>query len=142
MWNLQLRIGIAELVFACSLAFLAALAVLFVIEWPVALVPAVTYALASVAAHAGYRIHAGEQARVAETERAVTFRVIETRGACPVGRQRGDLVSVTGGRVTPFVCQEAQAVLKIASASPDSAQEWCCPLYEHLLVFKREKLAA
>jgi len=142
MWSLQLRIGIPEIVFLASIAFLSGLVVLFVLAWPVGLVPTVTYGMASVAAYAGYRQHAAEQAHLAEAERVVAFRVIETRGTCPVGRRRGDLVTVSGSVVTPFLCEEASAVLKIASTSRDADKEWCCPLYEHLLVFKREKLAA
>ena len=72
----------------------------------------------------------------------MAFRVIGSRGTCPVGRREGDLITVTGGKVVPFLCEEAQAVLRMATTGPDGSREWCCPVYEHLLVFKEEKVAA
>lgn len=142
MWNLQLRIGVPEMLFVGSLVFLTGLAVLFVVEWPVALIPAATYGITSVAVYALYRQHAREQVRAAEAERAVSFRVIETRGVCPVGRHEGDLITVTGGKTDPFVCEEARAVLRMAASERYDGREWCCPVYEHLLVFKKEQAAA
>jgi hypothetical protein len=142
MWNLQLRIGVPELLFVGSLAVVAGLAVLFVVEWPIALVPAATYGLTSVAAYAAYRQHAREQVRAAETERAVSFRVIDNRGVCPAGRREGDLITVTGGATDLFVCEEARAVLRMAASERYNGREWCCPVNEHLLVFKREKSVA
>ncbi len=136
------RIGIAEAVFAGSCVFLAGLIALFILEWPVGLIPAATYALSTTAGYVGYRQYTKERTRAEEAERSVRFRVIETRGVCPVGRHRGDVIAVTGGGVSPFVCEEARTVLQMAALDRYDGKEWCCPLYEHLLVFKKETRAA
>ena len=142
MWNVHLRIGPAELVMAGSLLLLASLVTLFIIEWPVGLVPAATYAVASTAAYTGYRQYAKERMRAEEASRAVRFRVIGSRGVCPAGRHEGDVITVGSQTVTPFVCEEARAVLRMATLAQYDGTAWCCPVFEHLLVFKKEKVAA
>ncbi len=141
--TVNLRIGLPEVVTMGSLLFLAALVVLFIVEWPVGLVPAATYAVASVGSYAGYRQYARERGKAAEGERAQRFRVVETRGDCPLGHRTGDVLTVSGGNVSPFVCPEASAVLRAAStADGDPARKWCCPVYDHLLVFEKQRAAA
>jgi uncharacterized repeat protein (TIGR04076 family) len=143
MWAMKVSIGPAEVAAAAGLAFLAGLAVLFVLEWPVGLIPAVTFAMASSAAYAGYRLHEREQARAARAK-VVQFRVIDRHGVCPLGRHVGDVISYSGEHTEPFICEEARAVLAMATSGPDweRPKEWCCPVYEHMLVFRREKAAA
>ncbi len=141
--TVNLRIGLPEVVTMGSLLFLAALVVLFIVEWPVGLVPAVAYAVASVGAYAGYRQYVRERGQAEEGERVQRFRVLETRGVCPLGRRAGELLTVSGGDVSPFVCPEASAVLRAASeADADPARKWCCPVYDHMLVFEKQRAAA
>ncbi len=141
--TLNLRIGLPEAVAMGSLVFLAALSVLFIIEWPVGLVPAVTYAVASVGSYAGYRQYVRERSKAEEGERVQRFRVVETRGVCPLGRRAGEVLTVSGSDVSPFVCPEASAVLQAASAAEgDPSRKWCCPVYNHLLVFEKQRAAA
>lgn len=149
MLTLNLRLGIAELALAASLVFIGALVVLFVVEWPVGLVPAASYAIASAGAYAGYRVHQRERAAAAVREEAadrkvtVKFRVVDTRGACPLGRRTGDVIAVgEDGAVSPFVCPEAAAVLQIAARDGQNVEQWCCPVYDHMLVMRREAVAA
>ncbi len=142
MWSLHLRIGVPEFIVFGSLLFLAGLTALFIMEWPVGLIPAASYGIASVAAYAGYRQYAKERRRVEEAERAVRFRIVDTRGLCPVGRHAGEVITVGGAAVTPFVCEEARAVLQMAAQDRYDGKDWCCPVYEHLLVFRKEKAAA
>lgn len=141
--TLNLRIGLPEVVTMGSLLFLAALVVLFIVEWPVGLVPAATYAVASVGSYAGYRQYVRERGKAEEGERVQRFRVVETRGVCPLGRRTGEVLMVSGGNVSPFVCPEASAVLQAATAADgDPARKWCCPVYDHLLVFEKQRAAA
>jgi hypothetical protein len=48
-----------------------------------------------------------------------------------------------GLEAVPRLCEHAQAVLRRASAERDDAavHEWCCPVYDHLLVFQPEQAA-
>ena len=143
MWAMNLRIGVAEVVAIGSLLLLAGLAVLFALQWPVGLIPAVTFAMANGAAYAGYRLYERERAREAGSK-VVQFRVIDRHGVCPLGRQVGDLISYSGEHTEPFICKEARAVLGMATSAPawQLPKEWCCPVYEHMLVFRQEKAAA
>ena len=141
--TINLRFGLPEVVAMGSLLFLAALVALFVVEWPVGLIPAATYAVATVGSYAGYRQYVRERRKAEEGERVKRFRVVETRGVCPLGRRAGEVLMVSGGDVSPFVCPEASAVLQAASAAQgDAARKWCCPVYDHLLVFEKARAAA
>jgi len=79
MRTMNLRIGVAEVVAVGSLLLLTGLAVLFALQWPVGLIPAVTFAMANGAAYAGYRLYERERAREARSK-VVQFRVIDRRG--------------------------------------------------------------
>jgi hypothetical protein len=122
----------------------------------IAIVPGLTYA---VAATAIYSIYQTESQRAAEprAEAAViargladvaipsSFRVVGARGVCPLGREVGDVLTVdAAGSVTPQVCPHAEAALRAASleAGEPGITDWCCPVYDHLLVFRPEALAA
>lgn len=138
MWTLNLRLGLAELFAAASLLVVAGLlAVGLTNGWEIALVPALTYALAVVATYVGYRQYVARE--IAAAKPPVRFEVVGARGVCPLGYHEGDVVTVgAAGGVTPRLCQPAQAMLRVAaedSANGD-VQEWCCPVYEHMLVFR------
>ena len=147
MLTVNLRFGTAELALAISLVFLSALVVLFIVEWPVGLVPAASYAVASVGTYAGYRVASRERdlaaARQAELEsESVKFRVVHTMGTCPLGHTTGDVIAVSAsGTVTPAVCPEAAAMLQMAARDGHVAR-WCCPVYDHMLVLRKEAVAA
>lgn len=67
-----------------------------------------------------------------------TFKVVGSRGICPRGMGQGDFVEVgADGSVSPGLCAEAEAVLCMASEDHSEVREWCCPVYDHLLVFKK-----
>ncbi len=70
---------------------------------------------------------------------AVTyFKVVGSRGICPWGVTQGDFLKLAAaGPVTPSVCAVAEAVLRMAVKDNSEVREWCCPVYEHLLVFKK-----
>ena len=146
MWTINLRLGIAELALATGLAFLAGLTVLFILEWPVGLVPAVSYGLLLAVAYAGYRVHTAERqkastqhaAEVPPQRQAISFRVVDTLGACPLGRRLGDVITVTPGHpTTPQVCPAAETVLRLAAADGRDVNRWCCPIYDHMLVLEK-----
>ena len=67
------------------------------------------------------------------------FKVVGSRGICPKGLTQGDYLKVAAnGAIAPHLCPEAEAVLNMAAKDDDSeVREWCCPVYDHLLVFKR-----
>jgi hypothetical protein len=144
MWTLNLRIGWPEFLLAGSLAFLAGLVVLFILEWPVGLIPAGTYAITSVGAYAGFRQSSREQERQRAEERAPTrFRIVGGVGTCPLGLRTGQEVAVPAiGSPTPMICAEAEAVLRMAAADGQVVRQWCCPVYDHMLVFEKEAVAA
>ena len=50
----------------------------------------------------------------------------------------------SGGEITPELCPHAETVLRLASTEDEQpgVRQWCCPVYDHLLVFRRERLAA
>ena len=69
---------------------------------------------------------------------AVYFKVVGSRGICPMGVTQGDFLKLTtSGSVTPSLCASAEAVLHIAAADDSEVREWCCPVYDHLLVLKK-----
>lgn len=79
----------------------------------------------------------------ADRPAASAFRVVGARGTCPLGYRKGEVITVgEGGAVSPHLCPAAEAVLRLAAAGEDGAERWCCPVYEHLLVFQRERIAA
>ena len=66
------------------------------------------------------------------------FKVVGSRGLCPRGVIQNDLLKVSAdGLVSPHLCPEAEAVLNMAAADDSEIREWCCPVYDHLLVFKK-----
>jgi len=147
MRALNLRLGWAELFVLASLPIVAGfLTPAFIGGWTVALVPGLTYLLAVGMLYTLYRLYLAERAQVSVAAAAgVTFRVVDARGVCPLGRRKGDLVTVeVGGPVTPALCPHAELVLRRAAiiGEEQPVQQWCCPVYEHLLVFERELKAA
>lgn len=80
-----------------------------------------------------------------ETQRQpvpAVFRVVGTRGICPMGYGRGTMFTVdANGDVSPRMCAAAEAVLRQAAQEKNGARERCCPIYDHLLVFRREPQA-
>ena len=69
------------------------------------------------------------------------FRVVGSRGVCPRGMKPGDLVTLSqSGSISPSLCPLAEATLRSVAASgtdPSEPTEWCCPIYDHLLVFSQ-----
>jgi len=143
---MYVRLGFAELFTAVSLLAVAGLVTLgLTTDWTIALVPGITYALAITAAYAGYRQYVREESVPKVLELPVRFQVVDSRGVCPFGHGKGDFVTVTRrGLVLPQLCPPAEAVLRLATEAGEEAQaqEWCCPVYEHLLVFRRAQVAA
>ena len=145
MWSINLRVGAAEFITLASLFVVAALMAVAYFENPIVLVPGVTYGLASSGVYLLYRRYARDVGRIAESVAAARFRVVDTHGVCPYGRQKGDLVAVgPGDRMSPQLCPEAAQVLQLAVQGRDGqpVEQWCCPVYDHLLVFQRERIAA
>ena len=148
MWTINVRVGVAEF---ATVFLLAAVVIVVAVAfragglWPVALVPGFTYVLAIGAAYSLYRRHAGEQAMLASqsVSAAASFRVVDVRGECPLGRRKGDVVSVNGS-VVPQFCEPAERVLRMAASGngTPATERWCCPVYDHLLVFERVPSAA
>ncbi|MBI2165063.1 MAG: hypothetical protein HYU29_01505 [Chloroflexi bacterium] len=163
------RLGLAEMVGLGGLALVVALVAVGVLTgWTIAVVPGLTYLLASGAAYYLYRQHLRERAQVSQTatiqaERkeavgtllvkrpaaqaaaTLAFRVVGARGVCPLGHRAGELVLVgPGGETTPRLCGPAEAILRMAASEsePQQVKEWCCPIYDHLLVFRPEARAA
>jgi hypothetical protein len=135
------RVGLAEYVFGIGLIAVGGLAIWAVSSgFVIAIVPGVSYLVAGSAAYGIYRAESARRAWA-----AMSFRVVDARGSCPLGRGIGDLVTIgTEGNVTPELCEHGQAVLRMASEEgPESVgSSWCCPVYDHLLVFRREPAAA
>ena len=66
------------------------------------------------------------------------FKVVGTRGLCPRGIIENDFVKMSAdGRITPGLCPEAEKVLHMAAEDDSEIREWCCPVYDHMLVFKK-----
>ncbi|MEE9248007.1 MAG: hypothetical protein V3U79_04840 [Dehalococcoidia bacterium] len=166
MRSQNVQLGLAEYVGLAGL-LLAGVAVGFGVAsgWIIAIGPGITYIVAGGAAYLIYRQHKRERAKgwrvvpsttehmeqatarpsieasLAQTAGMIAFRVVGARGACPLGRNVKDLIYVDPeGAVTPQVCLYAQATLRMAAAEEgeDEVAEWCCPIYDHLLVFRRE----
>lgn len=144
MWTLNIRIGRAELFTLASIPVVAALLIpAFTVDWVIALVPATGYLVALGAAYTVYRRYAGERAAVVEL--ATRFQVVDVRGVCPLGRREGEVVTVgPTGSVVPQLCPPAQAVLRLATVAGEerAVKELCCPIYDHMLVFRRQLKAA
>ena len=145
-WEVRIRLGWVEFFTLFSMLAVAALLVPALrAGWAIALVPGLTYLLAMGAAYVLYRQYARERAQASRLATAVTFRVVDVRGVCPLGRRTGDLITVgSGDGAVSELCEAAQQVLRLAAASGNgqAAERWCCPIYEHLLVFQREPVAA
>ena len=66
------------------------------------------------------------------------FKVVGTRGLCPRGILENDFVKLgADSRVAPALCPEAEKALRMAAEDDSEVKEWCCPVYDHLLVFKK-----
>jgi hypothetical protein len=69
---------------------------------------------------------------------ATYFKVVGARGLCPKGINPGDFMEVSAnGLVTPHLCPEAELILNMAAGTDSETREWCCPVYDHYLVFKK-----
>ena len=69
---------------------------------------------------------------------ATCFKVVGARGLCPKGINPGDLMKVSvNGQVTPGLCPPAESILNMAAGTESEIREWCCPVYDHYLVFKK-----
>jgi hypothetical protein len=145
-------VGVPEYLLLLTLALVAGLVVWGVrAGWAIVLVPGMIYFVGAVAIYGIYRIESRRLegatqivSRIASLGAAV-FRIVETRGVCVRGRQVGELVSVgSEGEITPELCSHAAAVLRRAAVEDEesSVERWCCPVYDHLLVFRRELVAA
>ncbi len=147
----------AALVLVIAVAALAARA-----GHPIVLVPAIGVALIFGAAYALHRLHAREaaglhlvesageaavpipiplHAREAPKPVAAAFRIVGAHGAiCPRGCGIGQIVTLDAtGRTSPQLCPAAEAVLRMAASgeAAEPVKEWCCPIHDHLLVFRR-----
>lgn len=147
MWTLRLRVGLPEVGTALTVLALAAIvAGAISAGWIIAVVPAVTYTLGVGVAYGVYRHYTAERVRSERLQQpgAQAFRIVGARGSCLLGRRVGELLVAGGaGSVEPEVCPHAAAVLKTAAADGrEGVEEWCCPVYDHLLVFRRERQAA
>ncbi len=142
--TLTVRFGWAEFLMLASLAIGAGIVAAAIAGgWTIALVPGITYGLAIVGAYGLYQ-RLEERAQIAaEVPAPARFQVVDTRGVCPLGHRKGDLLTVdAAGSVAPQVCPAAAAVLELAADSEEEVQEWCCPVYDHMLVFRRQLKAA
>ena len=148
MWTINLRLGLAEFFALASLLAVAGLLTLaFANGWTIALVPGLTYALAIGVTYVLYQQYASKEARASQPAALSTrFQVVNVQGVCPLGRRKGDLVTVdrAGSAVVPQLCPPAEAILRLAAAAGEEQEvkEWCCPIFDHLLVFRRELRAA
>lgn len=161
------RFGLAELVTLAGFLIVAVIVgVALSRGWLVAIIPGITYVLAVAAAYLVYRRSRTATAPAAQPQATarrqapasailrpsgvaaqaapLAFRVVDTRGVCPMGYKKDAVIAVTsGGSVHPPLCAAAEAVLRMAAKEdPTKASDWCCPVYEHLLVFRREAQAA
>ena len=158
------RDRVAGIVTFSSFAVVVAVVTFAVLSgWTIALVPGLAYVIAMLAAYVAYRLsrrrtvatgyaaaasqvfqHADSQTFTpspALSEAAVaTFRVTDIVGVCPLGYDVGTVISVDpSGVVQPRLCAPAETVLRFAAnGEEDEVNEWCCPIYDHFLVFRRE----
>ncbi len=147
MWTINIRLGLGEFFILASLLAVAGLLTLaFANGWTIALVPGLTYVLAIGVTYVLYQQYAGKEARVSQPAALSTrFQVVNVQGVCPLGRRKGDLVTVDpAGSAVPQLCPPAEAILRLAAAAGEEQEvkEWCCPIFDHLLVFRRELRAA
>ena len=71
---------------------------------------------------------------------ATFFKVVGTRGTCPRGLTEGDFLRAgSDGSISPALCAEAEAVLRMAAGVDIDVKQWCCPIYDHMLVFKKQE---
>jgi len=167
MQDTRNRFGLAEI--ATLIGFLAVAIIVGIAiskGWVIAVIPGITYVLAMAAAYLLQRHFQAARASAAQLQAAarqpatarvelrpvvvpvqapaLAFRVVDTRGVCPLGYKKGTVVTMTtGGSVHPPLCAAAEAVLRLAAKEdPTKASDWCCPVYQHLLVFHREPQAA
>lgn len=139
---MTIRLGLAEIFIVASLAIVASvLTVAFLSGWTFAVVPGLTYALAVVVAYWLYRWYAGAEAEMTTPLASLArFRVVGTQGACLLGRGEGDVITVgPAGSVSPQLCAHAEVVLRKAATAGtrDEVKDWCCPVYDHMLVFRK-----
>ncbi len=75
--------------------------------------------------------------------RKISFRVVGSQGNCRVGANVGTLVTLNGvdGDISPRLCPLAGHALRAAAFWDEISEvdEWCCPVFDHLLVFRREQ---
>ena len=164
MGTQKIRLGLAEYVTLAGLLMVAGIVAAAVAGgWTIALVPGLAYVLAVAATYALYRQYINEKtppldpttASTRSYERptasdlghretagaTISFRVIGTHGVCPLGRGKGDRVTVDpSGSVAPQVCQYAEVMLRLAATAGEEqkVKAWCCPIFDHYLVFQRE----
>jgi hypothetical protein len=140
-----LRIGWAELFLAANFSLVAGvLAVAFLNGWTIALIPGVTLALAVIAVYGIAKVYSREARESTRLDSAVSFEAVAARGRCQLARRVGDVFTVgPTGAVTPPLCGPAALVLRQAAAMEEHSgiREWCCPIYDHLLVFRRVEKA-
>lgn len=144
MCTFNVRIGIPELLVAASAAIvIALLAVAIAYDWTYAIVPAATYGLAIAVSYTLYRLYRRYEAEVTVPfESVVRFKVVDTRGTCTLGRKTGDVITVgPAGSVTPILCTPATVALRNAAVTAPKTEvdEWCCPIYDHMLVFRASR---
>jgi hypothetical protein len=142
MATIAVRVSWPDLVWLAGVVVIGGLLALCLSAgWAIAVVPGATYLVAGTAALAVYRI---ATRRRAELGLPASYRVVDAKGTCLLGRQVGDVISIgAAGNITPHLCPHAEAALRLASTETEEAtSEWCCPVYDHLLVFQREALAA
>lgn len=163
MQGKQSRFGMAEIATLSGFLIVATIVgVALSNGWIIAIIPGITYVLAVTAAYLLHRRYgvaraSAAQPQAAARQRAVlrpvvvpvqaaplAFRVVDTRGVCPLGYKKGVVVTMTtGGSVHPPLCAAAETVLRLAAKEdPTKSSDWCCPVYEHLLVFRREAQTA
>ncbi|MFQ5473407.1 MAG: hypothetical protein ACE5FA_11060 [Dehalococcoidia bacterium] len=137
----KVRLGFAELLVAASaVAVVGLLVVALVYDWTYGLIPALTYGLAIAVSYGVYaRFREIEAESTVPFESVVHFKVIDTKGECTLGRRTGDVIKVgPAGGITPTLCAPAAFALRRAAtdASRGSVDEWCCPIHDHMLVFR------
>ena len=161
-------LGTVEVVSLAGLGLVALVVGTAVAEgFTVALVPGLIYVFAISALYLGYRyrlafpyrmangspihpaswsgasVQRSDTAELSEKTEPVTFRVVGTRGVCPLGHGKGMSFEVDpSGTVQPHLCAPAEAVLCSTALEGNGVREWCCPIYDHYLVFRRETVAA
>lgn len=141
MCTVNFRVGLAELLVAASAAVIVGLLVVALIyNWTYGLIPALTYGLAIAVSYVIYtRYRDLEAESTVPFESVAHFKVVDSRGQCTLGRKTGDVIKVgPAGGVTPLLCAPAAFALRraAADASRGSVDEWCCPVYDHMLVFQ------